>query len=69
MCESGTARGRNCNLRRGLLVPVILHYPPPPGMHWKRGRHPPPASRAPSLCPATVPLTASASLNGSCNRQ
>ena len=27
------------------------------------------ASRAPSLCPATVPLTPSASLNGICNRQ
>ena len=34
--------------------------PPPP---------PPPPSRAPSLCPATVPLTASASFNGICNRQ
>ena len=30
---------------------------------------PPPSSRAPSLCPATVPLTPSASLNGICNRQ
>ena len=29
--------------------------------------HPP--SRAPSLCPATVPLAASASFNGICNRQ
>ena len=40
------------------------------GMHWKRGRlpPPPPPSRAPGLCPATVPLTASASLNGVCNR-
>ena len=45
--------------------------PPSPGMHWKRGEPPPPPplSRAPSLCPATVPLTASASLNGICNRQ
>ena len=24
------------------------------GVYWKRGRHPPPPSRAPSLCPATV---------------
>ena len=41
------------------------------GMHWKGGRYapPPPPSRAPSLCPATVPLTPSASLNGICNRQ
>ena len=31
--------------------------------------HPPSPSRAPSLRPATVPLTASASLNGICNRQ
>ena len=30
---------------------------------------PPPPSRAPSLCPATVSLTPSASLNGICNRQ
>ena len=30
---------------------------------------PPPPSRAPSLCPATVPLTPNASLNGICNRQ
>ena len=33
-----------------------------------RGEPPPSPSRAPSLCPATVPLTASASLNGFCNR-
>ena len=30
---------------------------------------PPPLSRAPSLCPATVSLTPSAGLNGICNRQ
>ena len=34
-----------------------------PGMHWKGG------SRAPSLCPATVPLMARASANGIQNRQ
>ena len=33
------------------------------------GGTPPPPSRAPSLRPATVPLTPSASLNGMCNRQ
>ena len=33
------------------------------------GPRPRPASRAPSLCPATVSLTASASFNGICNRQ
>ena len=38
------------------------------GCMGRGGRSPPP-SRAPSLCPATVPLTASASLNGICNRQ
>ena len=38
-------------------------------MHWKGGRYPPPPSRAPSLCPATVPLTPSAGFNGICNRQ
>ena len=56
----------------GALSP---HHPPPParrshalrGMHWKGGRYP--RSRAPSLCPATAPLTPSASLNGICNRQ
>ena len=31
------------------------------------GEVPPSTSRAPSLCPATAPLTPSASLNGSCN--
>ena len=41
-----------------------------PGMHWKGGKYPPPPpSRAPSLCPATVPLTASVSFNGIGNRQ
>ena len=37
----------------------------------KGGAPPPPSppSRAPSLCPATVPLTPSASLNGICNQQ
>ena len=34
-----------------------------------RGGGTPPPSRAPSLCPATVSLTQSASLNGICNRQ
>ena len=32
-------------------------------------RRVPPASRAPSLCPATVSLMASANFNGICNRQ
>ena len=41
--------------------------PPPPGCIGRGGGTPP--SRAPSLCPATVPPTASASLNGICNRQ
>ena len=39
------------------------------GMHSKGGRYPPSPSTAPSLCPATVPLTPSASLNGIRNRQ
>ena len=30
---------------------------------------PPPPSRAPSLCPATVTLTPSAGFNGICNRR
>ena len=33
------------------------------------GGTPPPPSRAPSLCPAAVPPTASAGFNGICNRQ
>ena len=37
-------------------------------MHWKGGGTPPP-SRAPSLSPATAPLTPSASFHGICNRQ
>ena len=36
-------------------------------MYWKGAGVPPP-SRAPRLCPATVSLTASARLNGICNR-
>ena len=47
---------------------VALSTPPPsPGMHWNGERYP--SSRAPSVCLAIVPLTASASLNGVCNRQ
>ena len=38
---------------------------PKAGMHWRGGGTPPPPSRAPSLCPATVPLTASAGLTDS----
>ena len=35
-----------------------------------RGRYPPPPPfRAPSLCPATVPLMPTSSINGICNRQ
>ena len=47
------------------------HQAAAPGMHWKGGggNPPPPNSRAPSLCPATISLTASARLNGICNRQ
>ena len=40
-----------------------------PGMHCKGGGNPPPPSRAPSLCPATVSLAASAGFNSICNRQ
>ena len=63
-------------------MPGLWHPPPPcrsphpvrtplaPGMHWKGGRcaHPLP-SRAPSQCPATVPLTPSGGANGVHNRQ
>ena len=48
---------------------LIWRSPPPPhpGMHWKWEVPPtPPRSRAPSLRPATVSLTPSASLNGIC---
>ena len=43
--------------------------PPAQGCTTKRRAPLPPPSRAPSLCPATVPLTPSAGLNGICNRQ
>ena len=43
--------------------------PPIPGMLGSGESPPPPPSTAPSLRPATVPLTPSASLNGICNRQ
>ena len=57
------------------LVPRVreesrwLHHPNRLGGRdaLKGGEVPP--SRPPSLCPATVPLTPSASLNGICNRQ
>ena len=39
------------------------------GMHWEGGEITSPPSRAPSLCPATVPLTPSAGFDGICNRQ
>ena len=39
------------------------------GMHWKGGDPPTFPARAPSLCPAAVCLTATASFNGICNRQ
>ena len=43
--------------------------PPPPRDALEGGRYPPPPFRAPSLCPATVPRTPSAGLDGICNRQ
>ena len=43
--------------------------PPCPGMHWKGAGYPPPPFRASCLCPATVSLTASASLDDICNRR
>ena len=56
--------------------PTAMHWtggvPPPPLCDIPSGCcsfTPPPPSRAPSLCPATVPLTPSAGLNGICNRQ
>ena len=42
---------------------------PRDALERRGGTPPPPPSRAPSLRPATVPLTPSASLNGICNRQ
>ena len=62
----GGGRGQGCIGRGGApcvtfrLVVAPLRGP---------GRSPPPPSRARSRCPATVPLTPSASLNGICNRQ
>ena len=49
-------------------TPKRMQCPPPPS-GGRRNRPPPPPSRAPSLCPATVPLTASAGFNATCNRQ
>ena len=51
-----------CLVRRNAFMAPI---PPHATLHWNGGRRPPPPpSRAPSLCPATLPPTASASLNG-----
>ena len=56
---------KECVVRAATTCAIIQR-----GMHWKGGEAapPPPSSRAPSLCPATVPLTASAGFNGICNR-
>ena len=43
--------------------------PPPPPRDALEGGRELPSSRASSLCPATVPLTPSASFNGICTRQ
>ena len=43
--------------------------PRPQGCIGRNRLPPPPPSRVPSLCPAAVPLTPSARLNGICNRQ
>ena len=60
-------RSRHC------CPPRPLHRQPPcPTTRdaWEGGGvTPPPPSREPCLCPAAVPLTASASLNGICNRR
>ena len=52
--------------------PPHAHHSPAclrrPGVYWKGGS-PPPPSRAPGLCPATVPPTPSAGFNGTCDRQ
>ena len=50
---------------------VLRLLPPTPQRRIGRGGEvpPPPSSRAPSLCPATVPRTPGASLNGTSNRQ
>ena len=51
-------------LSPGCGVYVVFHW-----MHWKGGEVTPAPSNGPSPCPATVSLTASARLNGICNRQ
>ena len=66
-----TAVGREGEF--GALAESVASTPPAPApapeMHWKGGGTPTPPYRAPSLCPATVSLTASARLNAICNRQ
>ena len=68
--EQSSLVGRACTART----------PPPAGTGWRfgvfggrdaleGGQVPSLPSRAPSLCPAAVSLTPSASLNGICNRQ
>ena len=58
----------NVAMHRGLNHKQAPHESRYPGMHCKEGPPPPPAG-PPSLCPATVPPTASAGFNGICNRQ
>ena len=61
---------RNFTIGKILLGHFWLHklLGPSPRDALEGGEVPPP-SRAPSLCPTTVPLTPSASLNGICDRQ
>ena len=60
--KQGPSRASQCWVRTPPPLPPVRVGT---GMHWKGGRYP----RAPSLCPATVPLTPSARFNGICNRQ
>ena len=60
---------RAAGCRREQHTKGDMPTPPPPRDALEGGEVPPPPFRAPSLCPATVPLTASASFNGICNRQ
>ena len=65
----GGGGGRSTFMRQHHHLRAEGHLPHSPlrGDALEAGEVPPP-SRAPSLCPATVSLTASASLNGICNR-
>ena len=75
LCRGCLGSGRKADRRKDQSEPldppggVVCGKPLQACIGKGGGTPPPPPSRAPSLCPAAVSLTASAGPNGMCNRQ